>query len=124
MLHSVFKLVIQCALRAGGVLAALIAGFVGCSVKSGQCSSSDNSYGYSNYNHRNCCNVINKNTSNDICNANTGNPRRSLIISLILVLSLGATQDVPEYGILVGRVDTSSRHVSVGRHLQYTDLTF
>jgi hypothetical protein len=121
MLYSV--LVIQCALRAGSVLAAMIAGFVDRSVKSGQCSSSDNSYSYSIYNHRNYCNVINKNTSNDIRSASTGNPRRSLIISLIPVLSLGATPHIPpttDYGILVGKVDTSSRHVLVGRHLQYT----
>ena len=68
-------LVTPCALRVGGVLAALIAGSVGPSAKSGQCSSDDNENS----------NVSNKNTSSDTSSASTGNyrlwgnPQRSLI---------------------------------------------
>lgn len=51
-------LITQSALRAGSVLADLIAGFVGPAVKSGHCSSSsDNSYSYSNSNRRSYSNV-------------------------------------------------------------------
>lgn len=121
MLYS--GLVTPCALRVGGVLAALIAGSVGPSAKSGQCSSDDNyNSNYSNYDYYS--NVSNKNTSGDASSANTGihrlwgNPQRSLI----LVLSLGAMPHVPpttEYGTLAGKVDISSRHV-LDRYLQYT----
>jgi hypothetical protein len=117
MLYS--GLVTPCALRVGGVLAALIAGSVGPSAKSGQCSSDDN---YSNYNYYS--NVSNKNSSGDASSASTGNhrlwgnPQRSLIP----VLSLGATPHVPpttEYGTLAGKVDISSRPV-LDRYLKYT----
>ncbi|KAF8496492.1 hypothetical protein F5888DRAFT_391055 [Russula emetica] len=113
-------LVIPCAPRVIGVLAALIASSVDLSVKSGQCNSNGNSSS-SKYNRNH---VSNKNIINDMSSsASTGNrrlwdhPQRSLIPMLSLgAMPLGQFSPRTEYG---SKFDSSNRHV-LCRHLQYT----
>lgn len=120
-LYSV--LVIPCAPRVVGVLAALIACSVDLSAKSGQCNSNSNDNNStstsSNFNRNN---VSNMNIINDTSSkASTGNrrlwdhPQRSLIPVLSLPY-VGQFSPRTEYGSKFG---SSNRHV-LYRHMQYT----